>query len=499
MSISNKDNSLRSARSLGQLNGTRAFNDFVGKQDRVDFRRFRLTQRSSLSLTVSKLKTPITIRLMNQVGATIARLRPTGKRGQISLTGVDAGTYYVSVARGRKDTRYRLALTATAAPLLPPANPAPGDNTPATARNLGTLTTGSRSFQDYVGELDKADFYKFNVASVSDFNANLSGTSSGGFTSLSLYRDNNNNGQVDNGERIDYKFANSSTNISQVLTPGSYFLAVEKSSGAHQYDLVLTTTAYPDYTPAITAGSTPSTARNLGTLAGTFTTKDYVGNLDNADYYKFNVTSVSDFNANLSNISASGFTYLYLYRDNNNNGQVDSGERVDSTYSSSSGTNISQVLTPGSYFLAVEKSSGANRYTLNMTTVPYPDYTPAVDPGSNPSTARNLGVFAGTFTTKDYVGNLDKQDFYKFTLNSTKPSWNFNANLSTISSSGFTYLYLYRDNNNNGQIDSGERVTYNSTSGGSTNISRTLTPGNYFVSVEKSSGAARYDLTLQAI
>jgi hypothetical protein len=502
MSISNRDNSLRSARSLGQLNGTKAFNDFVGKKDRLDFRSFQLTQRSSLSLTASKLKSPVNIRLINQLGATIARLRPTGKRGQISLAGVEAGTYYVSVARGRKDTRYRLGLTATAAPLLPPGpspnpnpspNPSPnpnptptGDNTPGTARNLGTLASGTRNYQDYVGDLDTIDYYKFNTTAITDFNANISGLSSGVY--LYLYRDNNNNGQIDSTERVDYEYTTTTDNISQILTKGTYFFAVEKY-GSTTYNLTLTTTAYPTYTPTPEPGATTSTARNLGALAGTFTTKDYVGNLDSTDYYKFSVNAVSDFNANISGL-ADG-VYLYLYRDNNNNGQIDTNERVDYEYATST-DNISQILTKGTYFFAVEKY-GSTRYDLNLTATPYSSYTSNPDPGDTASTARNLGTLSGTFTAKDYVGNLDNKDFYKFTVSGAKPAWNLNANLTTLN--GGAYMYLYRDNNLNGQIDSGERIDYEYVST-TDSISRSLTPGNYFLSVDKYD-STRYDLNLQ--
>lgn len=329
-------------------------------------------------MTASKLKSPVNIRLINQLGATIARLRPTGKRGQISLAGVEAGTYYVSVARGRKDTRYRLGLTATAAPLLPPGpspnpnpspNPSPnpnptptGDNTPGTARNLGTLASGTRNYQDYVGDLDTIDYYKFNTTAITDFNANISGLSSGVY--LYLYRDNNNNGQIDSTERVDYEYTTTTDNISQILTKGTYFFAVEKY-GSTRYDLNLTATPYSSYTSNPDPGDTASTARNLGTLSGTFTAKDYVGNLDNKDFYKFTVSGAKpawNLNANLTTLN--GGAYMYLYRDNNLNGQIDSGERIDYEYVSTTDS-ISRSLTPGNYFLSVDKYD-STRYDLNL-------------------------------------------------------------------------------------------------------------------------------------
>ena len=200
---------------------------------------------------------------------------------------------------------------------------------------------------------------------------------------------------------------------------------------------------------------------------------------------------MGNFNANIAGVIDSAI--MRLYRDANNNGLVDSSESLAYVYSDQDGNNISQLLAPGSYLIGVEKYKVAARYDLALAATPYPDYTPAVDPGDRPLTARDLGNFSGTFTTKDYVGNLDAKDYYKFSLNQTQ---NFNASFSAVPD--LISMYLYRDANNNGFIDSGERV--DSREGyQANNISQILTPGVYFLSIERyfSYSASRYDLTIQ--
>ncbi|MEC4813983.1 MAG: hypothetical protein SAK29_12020 [Scytonema sp. PMC 1069.18] len=102
---------------------------------------------------------------------------------------------------------------------------------------------------------------------------------------------------------------------------------------------------------------------DLGKLSGTFTAKDYVGNLDSADYYKFELNQTRNFLANLKGISNP--VSMYLYRDANENGIIDSGEQVTYRYGSSD-SSISQILTAGSYFLTVENYN-STRYNLNLS------------------------------------------------------------------------------------------------------------------------------------
>ena len=399
-----------------------------------------------------------------------------GNKSQILENTLGAGKYYIRVAnKGRNQSvNYQFK---TVAPIAEPGE------TLQTAYNIGNLA-GAFTYRDSVDEKDTLDYYKFSLDYLSDFNVGFSGVS--GSAEMTLYRDANNDGLVDSSEQLDYKNA-SQGSISRFLATGTYFIAVERNSIATQYDLALTTTPYPEYTSAIDDNRALS-ARNI-TLAQPYSTKDYVGEFDSQDFYKFSLNSVSDFNANISGVPGSAF--MSLYRDDNNNGLADSNETLTYVYSDRDGKNISKLLTPGTYLISVEKDSVTARYDLALAAPPYPGYTSAGDPGDRPLTARDLGIFPGTFTTKNYVGDLDKADYYKFSLNQTQ---NFNASFSAVP--GAIGMVLYRDTNNNGFLDSGERV--DARYGSANNISKILTSGVYFLAIEQdSSYSALYDLTLQ--
>ncbi|UZQ55583.1 pre-peptidase C-terminal domain-containing protein [Trichothermofontia sichuanensis B231] len=115
-------------------------------------------------------------------------------------------------------------------------------NTLGTARNIGTLS-GTQTFSDFVGSTDTNDFYRFNVASRSNFSLTLNGMSAD--ADVQLIRDTNNNGIVDSGEVLA-----SSTNggttadaISRTLDAGNYFVRVYPFGTANtNYTLSLTAT-----------------------------------------------------------------------------------------------------------------------------------------------------------------------------------------------------------------------------------------------------------------
>ena len=438
MSFSNKDNSLVRARSIPL--GKR-ISGLVGQSDKVDYYSFRLSQVSDLSLSFGRLKSSdrVQVKILSSSGGTLTKFN-VGNKSQILENTLGAGKYYIRVAnKGRNQSvNYQFK---TVAPIAEPGE------TLQTAYNIGNIA-GAFTYRDSVDEKDTLDYYQFSLDYLSDFNAGLSGIS--GAAKISLYRDANNDGLVDSSEQLDYE-TTSQGSLSRFLTTGTYFIAVEKSSVATQYDLALTTTPYPEYTSAINDDRALS-ARNI-TLAQPYSTKDYVGEFDNLDFYKFSLNSVSDFNANISGVP--GRARMTLYRDSNNNGLADSNESLTDIFSDRDGNNVSQLLTPGTYLIGVEKYDVTARYDLTLAATPYSGYTPAGDPGDRPLTARDLGNFSGTFTTKDYVGNLDGADYYKFSLNQTQ---NFNASFSAVP--GRISMYLYRDANNNGFIDSGERVDY---------------------------------------
>jgi Bacterial pre-peptidase C-terminal domain. len=178
---------------------------------------------------------------------------------------------------------------------------------------------------------------------------------------------------------------------------------------------------------------------------------------------------------------------VQLIRDANNNGLIDANEAFFSREGSGVNTpaRINQDLPAGTYFIRVDPRFGSTNFSTSyeMTVVATPYGGNGLpDPGNTLLTARNLGVLSGTTSLKEYVGVLDSDDFYRFTLSSAA---NLQARL-TNSSDITSDLVLIRDTNNNGLIDNGETIASAITSGSpdTTLLTRDLQAGSYFIRVK---------------
>ena len=74
------------------------------------------------------------------------------------------------------------------------------------------------------------------------------------------------------------------------------------------------------------------------------------------------------------------------------------------------------------------------------------------EPGNTlPLASNTLGVFSGTRVLREYVGPLDTNDFYQFTVNDLS-----NLQITRIGSSRDPEVQLIRDSNNNSIVDRDE-------------------------------------------
>ncbi|NEN91160.1 MAG: S8 family serine peptidase [Okeania sp. SIO3H1] len=120
------------------------------------------------------------------------------------------------------------------------------DNTLINARDIGVLNT-NQIWNDFVGDFDSVDYYRFHLNTTSDFNLFLSGLSAD--ADVDLLEDKNNDGFE---EIIDYSIASGSAseeiNVSN-LDPGTYYVKVSQYSGDTNYNLSLSAT------PSFNSGS----------------------------------------------------------------------------------------------------------------------------------------------------------------------------------------------------------------------------------------------------
>jgi RTX calcium-binding nonapeptide repeat (4 copies) len=375
----------------------------------------------------------------------------------------------------------------------------PGNNLNS-ALDVGNLSD-LQTFNDAVNASDRDDFYKFNLTQTSNFNLNMSGLTDN--ASVYLIADLNQNGVVDRNETLEEDTYNTSTNdgvIKYDLGAGNYFawITTPNTDDNTNYTLKLSAIPTPPTTPA-NPGNDLSSALNIGNLNGQKIFKDFVGVVDPQDFYRFSLAQTSNLTLNMTGIS--DYASVYLIADTNKNGVVDNNETIEEdTYNTSTNDGvIKSDLGAGNYFALIKPNNFVDNtnYTLNLSAVATPATTPS-NPGNDLSSALNIGNLSGQKTFKDFVGVVDPQDFYRFSLTQNS---HFTLNMSGLSDNAG--VYLIADLNKNGVVDNNETFaedSYNtSTNNGA--IESDLGVGNYFVLIKPSNVAdnSNYTLNLSAI
>ncbi|OAB55982.1 hypothetical protein AY599_21725, partial [Leptolyngbya valderiana BDU 20041] len=231
----------------------------------------------------------------------------------------------------------------------PPPSGDPG-NSPGDALNLGVLT-GTQILNDFVGSVDRNDFYRFEVTQPSDINYLIDGLSDTIDSQIIL--DRNNNGEVDSGESISDTWSSSSSISNDItLGVGTYFLRIFTPGDRDNtsYSLTLSQEARNITTPS-DPGNNLNTALNLGVLGGDLLLNDFSGSVDRDDFYRFELVETSDVSYFVDGLSDTIDSQIIF--DSNNNGEVDSGESISDTWSSSSSISNDITLGAGTYFLRI--------------------------------------------------------------------------------------------------------------------------------------------------
>lgn len=238
--------------------------------------------------------------------------------------------------------------------------------------------------------------------------------------------------------------------------------------------------------PPAPPGSTLADATDLGVLteAG-FSLRDFVGDSDFNDYYRFTVPSNGRFSTTLGSVTETA--RLQLIKDLNQNGEINEGDgdflASDLAYSYENG-GIFQDIEAGTYYVRVAPyySNDNTNYDLTFEFSPQPSTTPA-DPGNNMRNALDLGVISPgqTRSFTEFVGETDSNDFYRFTITSNS---DLNFRLGSVRNSA--RIQIIDDFNNNFIINEGDGDILTSDlaySDDNASITRALPSGAYYVRV----------------
>lgn len=241
-----------------------------------------------------------------------------------------------------------------------------------TTTNIGFLalnTTQTRNgFMDADGTT-KTDIFSFSTGAVTaNVAISTTGSTSSGFA-LSLFRDANGNGVLDNADSIvrandntsDFDGANESLNVT--LSQGTYFARLRSFATS---DISYTFrarrdggNANPFTTPEIPLGKVSQDLRKSGRI----------DNGNNADNYAFRLDGKSELDIKVvERGKKTGDVSIRVVQDLNSNGEVDAGEVVVQGVSSPNG-NIDKILNlegKGNYILQVCQTQGVTPYAVKF-------------------------------------------------------------------------------------------------------------------------------------
>jgi hypothetical protein len=277
------------------------------------------------------------------------------------LVGAAEGRRASNTGGGAPAPTPRPAVDAPAPTPRPAVNAADTEpnNYDSIAVNLDILTGQTYTINGFVGGLDDWDDYRFTVDPVTNFSASISGATQ--TVSLNLYGDFNNNGRIDSGEQISYTYSDySNPTIRRTLGPGTYWVGVGRDSNiGTRYTLQLSGTS---------TGFSGRAGGNLGVVVGDRRVSGFVGGTNGVDVYQIDLNTIREFRSSLTGTSWP--VYMALHIDRNNNGRIDSGERIDYTYSDYSNPTIRQTLGAGRYFLEVARNGvSGTLYDVDISVV----------------------------------------------------------------------------------------------------------------------------------
>lgn len=464
-------NTLATARTVTVGTTPLTLTDFVGSSDLDDYYRFTLSDSSYLNATLTGLSADVDFRLIRDVnnngvvdaGDELASSIRSGFNDEaINRAGLAAGTYFVHVYRYSGDSDYTLRLSTS-----DPSN---------LLLNELSFSTPDVSLTGFVGNSDTSDLYRFSLTTAGVFSASISGLTAD--ADIRLIRDANNNGIVDAGEEIARSQAAITTvdSLSRNLDAGTYFFQVYQFTGDTNYQLQVS------LTPPDQAGNSLTDARlvSVGGTPATFT--DFVGAQDTNDYYRFNLSTTSNFNLTLTGLEADADVELL----NSTGGLIERSLRAGSNDEL-----INRVLDSGTYYVRVYPFSSDTNYRLRLSA------TTNLSAASD-LVAEEFTVSSATGTYTGQISSSNTSDLYQLDLTTTS---SLSATLSglNLTSPDDADLRLIRDANNNGIVDDGEEVARSNRGVGLSEVinQASLTAGTYYLQVFRFAGASPYTLNIQ--
>ena len=192
--------------------------------------------------------------------------------------------------------------------------------------------------------------------------------------------------------------------ISDVLAAGTYNLLISTSALGDTPITLTYSAGAPVVSTAATdlAGNTAATARDIGTPGPMGTTySDWIGPGDPDDFYRFSLANPSVFRLVANGLVANAtFTIT----------DASGAPITTASTGAQPGVAIVQQLRAGTYFIDAS-SAAATGYNLTVNAITIPDQA-----GNTQATADTTALTSGGPLVSDFVGPVDPDDYYTFTL-----------------------------------------------------------------------------------
>jgi len=416
----------------------------IGVGGDVDFFRFDITTTTLVSLKTEGSTDTVGTLFDASLNEIIENNVIGGSNFQITQA-LNPGIYFLSVRGSNLSTTGSYTLITEA--LLDDHGNAP--NT-ATQVNLNSTTPG---VIDVPGDVD---FYRIDVNATSLVRLK---TESNLTTSGTLFDASLNTISEDNSFVGDF-------DILHTLTPGTYFLSVGGSFATTEGNYSLTVEIIPD-----DHGNSANTATAIGLNS---TTAGSIDIFRDVDFFRLEITAATKVNFQTSGLV--GTTGTLFDASMNQLAQSNQGSTVIGSPSSQN-FRIAISLSPGTYFLSVQKTGSFDdtNYTLFVETI-------EDDHGDTAQTATPVTLDSTVTGRYDAIGDIE---FFRLDITET-------TDVVLLSSSTFAKISATL-------FDSSQNALISSSNGGIGNdnfrIITTLTPGTYFLSLQNSSSTlASYTL-----
>jgi hypothetical protein len=434
---------LAEAADLGRLadGQTAERKDYVGGDDLADVWKFQLAEPDTVEVQLDDLTENLDIDLRDSSDRVIGSSRQGGTTPEkIETPRLDRGTYYIRIVPAASD-RGSIYTLRVAKGSIDTA----GD-TPATARDLGSLGPGEQRILEHVGGTDKGDIFKFTAQEQLRLQLTVGNMTSD--VDLDLL---NQSGQV---IASSHKPGLERENIGAIVQPRStYYIAVKPAgdSTAYSLDVVLSRIA-PFSLPAVAAQATIGTTPSFLTHTLSPTNVHY--------FARFTLAASTRVSIDLEWPDQQTDLDLFLLNEDQTN--IISSEKAGTRSES-----LSTVLSPGAYYVRVTRDSGpASPFTLSLR-------------GGTSFASRDQAAGLSVGDTAAYTLRASERDYWgRFSLaDRTRVSISLDWNDAAID------LDLILEDENGRQLDSSEGVTTVE------KIDRVLQAGSYLMHVFRASGA----------